>query len=391
LKLNDSYRVIISGGGTGGHIFPALAIANEMKKRNPQNDILFVGSKHRMEMNRIPEAGYKIIGINISGFQRKKLFVNLSLPLKVMACLVRCAGILRKYKPQIAIGVGGYVSGPLLLSAVFNGIPTLIQEQNSYAGITNKILARYVDKVCVAYNNMEKYFPKEKIILTGNPVKNEMLERKPEKSTAIETFHLRPEFPVIFISGGSLGARTLNLSVLNALDEIYKANVQLIWQTGERPYEEMVKLFENRMEEIVKKNGVNYNIIKERVKIVPFIKNMHQAYSASDVVVSRAGALTLAEICTVKIPCILVPSPNVAEDHQTKNAEVLIQKGAGWLIKDKDAQANLIKKAMQLAFDEFEKGKMINNQSGIVPENAAEKIVNEVEKLISERCYSKKT
>ncbi|MDX5321722.1 MAG: undecaprenyldiphospho-muramoylpentapeptide beta-N-acetylglucosaminyltransferase [Bacteroidota bacterium] len=324
------HRVIISGGGTGGHIFPAVAIANEIRAQHPDCNILFVGANGRMEMTRVPEAGYRIEGLDIAGLQRKLDPKNLLLPFKVIKSYRQARSILKKFDPQIAIGVGGYASAPLLFAAQRMGIPTLIQEQNSYAGLTNKILARRAQKICVAYEGMESYFPKDKIILTGNPVRGEMVQWKGKEEEARTTFSLDKDKPVVLAIGGSLGARSINEALYASLDRFRDAGVQLLWQTG--------KAFAQKAAD-ASGNGIH---------TLPFIQRMDLAYAAADIIISRAGALSISELSLVGKPCILVPSPNVAEDHQTKNAQVLVKAGAALSVRDTEASAILVDEALTL-------------------------------------------
>jgi len=313
-------RIIISGGGTGGHIFPAIAIANALKLIAPDTDILFVGANGRMEMEKVPAAGYKIIGLDIQGFQRKQLLKNILLPIKLIKSVLKSRSVIRNFKPDVAVGVGGYASGPLLFAAGHMGLPYLIQEQNSYAGITNKWLGKKAERICVAFSDMDKFFPADKILLTGNPIRKESVAIENKYEEAMETFGLSSAKKTILLIGGSQGAGTLNKSMKAGLDKIISADIQLIWQTGKYYYKS-----------IVEQTGEN---LHRNILIVEFLNRMDLAYAAADVIISRAGAGTLAELCIIKKPVILVPSPNVAEDHQTKNALALTQKGAAILITD---------------------------------------------------------
>ena len=367
-KQHKPYRVIISGGGTGGHIYPAVAIANQLKAVNPEAEILFVGAKGRMEMTKVPEAGYKIVGLWISGIQRRLTLDNLSFPLKVLSSIKASHKIIKDFKPDAVVGVGGYASGPLLYAATARNIPALIQEQNSYAGITNKLLAKRVSKVCVAYPNMEAFFPAEKLVLTGNPVRSDILDSNSKRDEALSHFGLAPDRKTILVIGGSLGARTINQSIAAGLEQIVKAGYQLIWQTG--------KAFYPQAQELEQKYGA------KGIKPFEFIKRMDLAYAASDVVVSRAGALSISELCLVGKPAILVPSPNVAEDHQTKNAMALVQQHAAILVRDQEAGARLVSAALELAQDEKEQKRLSQNILKMGKPNAAADIVNELIKLI---------
>jgi UDP-N-acetylglucosamine--N-acetylmuramyl-(pentapeptide) pyrophosphoryl-undecaprenol N-acetylglucosamine transferase len=361
-------RVIISGGGTGGHIFPALAIANAIKEKYPEADILFVGANGKMEMERVPAAGFPIKGLDIVGIQRKKIWKNWNFPFKYFKSKAAAKQIVKDFSPQIAIGVGGYASGPLLIQAGNMGIPTLLQEQNSYAGLTNKILAKKAHKICVAYDNMETFFPKDKIIITGNPVRKDILSLDGKREEAIAHFGLNPSLKTILIIGGSLGARTLNNSIAEGLKKLTGANVQLIWQTG--------KIYIDEMQKLANANG------DANIKPMAFIDRMDLAYAAADVVISRAGALSVSELCLVKKPCVLVPSPNVSEDHQTKNAKSLVDKNAALLVKDVDAQANLVSCILSLLEDEAKMNELIKNIAVLGKPNAAEDISKEVFKII---------
>ncbi len=327
-------RVIISGGGTGGHIFPAVAIANALKKIDPNTEILFVGANGRMEMEKIPAAGYQIIGLDIQGFQRSSLLKNILLPYKLLKSVIKARSIIRDFKPDAAVGVGGYASGPLLYAASQLKIPYLIQEQNSFAGITNKILGKDAELICVAFNGMERFFPAEKIRITGNPIRKEAVDVENKRFAAAELLSLSPHKKTILLTGGSLGSGTLNKSMFLGLEKILAADVQLIWQTGKYYYQSVI-------EQLKGKEHPN-------IKVLEFLHRMDLAYAASDLVISRAGAGTIAELCAVKKPVILVPSPNVAEDHQTKNAIALVENGAAIMVGDSMAQLELIDIALLL-------------------------------------------
>jgi UDP-N-acetylglucosamine--N-acetylmuramyl-(pentapeptide) pyrophosphoryl-undecaprenol N-acetylglucosamine transferase len=355
-------RVIISGGGTGGHIFPALAIANALKKINPANEILFVGAEGRMEMEKVPAAGYKIEGLWISGFQRKLTLDNLSFPFKLISSLRKAGKIVKQFKPDVAVGVGGYASGPLLQKAASNKVPCLIQEQNSYPGVTNKILAKQVDTICVAYDGMDKYFPTSKIKKLGNPVRADILNTEGKKSDAAKFFGLDENKKTVLVVGGSLGARTINLSILNKLDAFNKADVQLIWQTGKSFYEQAATA------------AANF----KNIKVFDFITKMDFAFAMADVVISRAGASTISELCIVAKPCVLVPSPNVAEDHQTKNALALVNVGAAILIKDNEANDKLVNQTLELLNNTSSLEQLIQNIKKLALPDSAMKIANEV-------------
>jgi UDP-N-acetylglucosamine--N-acetylmuramyl-(pentapeptide) pyrophosphoryl-undecaprenol N-acetylglucosamine transferase len=360
--------MIVSGGGTGGHIFPALAIANEFRERYPQSEILFVGAKGRMEMTRVPEAGYKIIGLWISGLQRRLTLSNLLFPVKVVASYFKAKSILKSFRPDVVVGTGGYASGPVLMAATRRGIPSLIQEQNSFAGLANKQVAGRVSKVCVAYEGMEKYFPSEKIVLTGNPVRKDLLNIQGKRAEGLRHFGFDEDTKTLLILGGSLGARTINESVLAGIEKLIDARVQVIWQTGKNYY-------------LACKDRVSaFNT--SRMRIHDFIREMDLAYAAADVVVSRSGALAVSELCIAQRPCILVPSPNVAEDHQRKNAEALTSKGAAVMIPDNQAVEKLVDEALKLMFDERRAQELSRNIAKLARPNATSDIVDEIEKLL---------
>ena len=366
--MNDNLRIIISGGGTGGHIFPAISIANAIKELRPDTEILFVGAEGRMEMQRVPAAGYKIIGLPVAGFDRKNLFKNFAVIVKLIKSQMIARKIINDFKPHAAVGVGGYASGPTLKMAGAMGIPTLIQEQNSYAGVTNKLLAGKASKICVAYPGMEKFFDKNKIIMTGNPVRQGLLENNLSKEDAIKTFGLDPKKKTILIVGGSLGARTLNNCVMHSMEKIKSSDVQFIWQTG--------KYYINEAKECYKTEGN-----PEMIHTTDFISNMNAAYTAADLVVSRAGAGSISEFCLLGKPVVLVPSPNVAEDHQTKNAMALVEKGAAVYIKDSEAEEKLITTAIELVNDEKKLKALSENIKKLAFSNSANIIAEEVCKL----------
>ncbi|HRG89062.1 MAG TPA: undecaprenyldiphospho-muramoylpentapeptide beta-N-acetylglucosaminyltransferase [Chitinophagales bacterium] len=366
-------KAIISGGGTGGHIFPAIAIANALKKKDPSAEILFVGANGRMEMEKVPQAGYEIKGLNIAGFQRGSIIKNLTLPFKLAGSMLSSVNIVRQFKPDVAIGVGGYASGPLLRAASLLGVPTVIQEQNSFAGVTNKILARNAKVICTAYEGMEKVFPKDKIVLTGNPVRAEIVDafttsaRQDYKGeTAREYFRLDMHKPVVLILGGSLGAKTINKSVEASLERIKQSDVQVLWQTG--------KMYIDECERI----AANVPNLHARM----FIDRMDYAYACADVIISRAGALSISELQIVGKPVILVPSPNVAEDHQTHNAMALVNKHAAIMIKDDEARLNLIGAAYDLLENTKLKAELSENIKKMAIADAAGRIVNEIYKVV---------
>jgi len=360
-------RVIISGGGTGGHIFPAIAIANALKRREPACEILFVGAIGRMEMEKVPAAGYQIVGLNISGIQRGSLVKNLSLPYKVLSSVRKASTLLSQFRPDVVVGVGGYASGPLLYAASLKGIPYLIQEQNSYAGITNKWLGKKAAKICVAFDDMDKFFPADRILKTGNPVRKEVVEVENKHFAGSELLKLDPLKKTILITGGSLGAGTLNKSIEKHLDAILAADVQVVWQTGKYYYQG-----------IVDRLGVDFH---PNVRILEFLHRMDLAYAAADVIISRAGAGTIAELCLIKKPVILVPSPNVAEDHQTKNALALAKNDAALMIADRSAEDTLVASALTLLNDTARCEVLSTNIGKMGLPQADELIATEVFKL----------
>lgn len=366
--MKKNIRIIISGGGTGGHIFPAVSIANAIKEQHPEAEILFVGAEGRMEMQRVPAAGYQIIGLPVAGFDRKHLLKNISVLIKLMKSQIKARRIIKEFKPDAAVGVGGYASGPTLKVAGSMGIPTLIQEQNSYAGVTNKLLAKKACKICVAYEGMERFFDKEKIILTGNPVRQNLLNQQMSREDAIRSFNLDPTKKTVLIVGGSLGARTINNCVLNGLDQIRQSGVQFIWQTG--------KFYINEAKEKVGQ-AENYPMLHT----TDFITDMAAAYSAADLVISRAGAGSISEFCLLGKPVILVPSPNVAEDHQTKNALALVAKDAALYIKDAEASEKLLKTTIETVQQPETLKKLSTNIAKLAFKDSANTIAEEVWKL----------
>ena len=365
--MDKDLRIIISGGGTGGHIFPAISIANAIKEKCPKASILFVGALGRMEMQRVPAAGYEIVGLPICGFDRKNLLKNVKVLYKIWKSQRMAKKIIKDFKPMAAVGVGGYASGPTLNKCAAMGIPCLIQEQNSYAGVTNKLLAKKAEKICVAYHGMERFFPAEKIILTGNPVRQALLNNPISREEAIKTFGLDPEKKTILVVGGSLGARTVNQSMLKHLDEIEASGAQVIWQTGKYYHADILQQTEG-------KNLKN-------VKILDFISDMGAAYKAADLVISRAGASSISEFCLLGTPVILVPSPNVAEDHQTKNAMALVEKGAALYVKDAEAEEKLVGLALETVKDDNKLADLNKNILKLALPNSAEIIADEVIKL----------
>lgn len=368
MSKTQPYRLIISGGGTGGHIFPAIAIANAFRERHPDAQILFVGAKGRMEMTRVPEAGYEIIGLWISGLQRKLTLSNALFPIKFIVSYIRANRIVKEFRPHAVVGTGGYASGPIMIAATRAGVPAVIQEQNSFAGLANKQIAEKATRVCVAYDGMERYFPKEKIVLTGNPVRKDILGVNEKRDKALVHFGFDTGIKTLLIIGGSLGARTINESILSGIEKLIDAKVQVIWQTGKGYYESYKSLL------------AKYDLRKIRVQ--DFLKEMDLAYAAADIVISRSGALSVSELCITKKPCILVPSPNVAEDHQTKNAMALVEKDAALIVADKEAKEKLVDEALRLMYDGQRCSRLSQNISTLARPNATEDIVSEIEKII---------
>ncbi|WP_276088827.1 undecaprenyldiphospho-muramoylpentapeptide beta-N-acetylglucosaminyltransferase [Pedobacter sp. JY14-1] len=360
-------RIIISGGGTGGHIFPAISIANALRRIEPACEILFVGANGRMEMEKIPAAGYEIIGLNISGLQRGSVMGNLGLPFKLIGSISKALQLISTFKPDVVVGVGGYASGPILLAASLKGVPYLIQEQNSYAGITNKWLGRKAAKICVAFDGMEQFFPAEKVLKTGNPVRTDAVEIAGKKEEALSVMQLEPGRKTILVTGGSLGAGTLNKSIEKHIAALVSANVQLIWQTGKFYYKA-----------IIGRLGAK---VPDGVKVLEFLNRMDLAYAAADVIISRAGAGTIAELCLVSKPVILVPSPNVAEDHQTKNAMALVKHDAALIITDALAEDTLVPQALALLNDKTRMDSLSENIGKLGISHADSMIAEQVLKL----------
>ncbi len=362
-------KVIISGGGTGGHIFPAIAIADTIKKKYPSAEILFVGAEGKMEMEKVPKAGYEIVGLPIRGIQRKLTLKNFSVPFKLISSLWKAKKLVKKMKPDIAIGVGGYASAATLRVASKQKVPTLIQEQNSYPGITNKWLAKRANTICVAYDNLERFFPKEKIVKTGNPIRNAMVEIDGKKQAACEHFGIDPNKKTILIIGGSLGARTLNMSLKKDLKKLMDQDIQVVWQCGKFYFERL-------------KEEMGETLSSKLVYLSDFIFKMDLAYAAADVIISRAGAISVSEVCLVGKPVILVPSPNVSEDHQTKNAMALVKVNAAVLVKDIHAENQLIDQTIGLLNDSEQMKSLSANIKKLGISDAAERILKEIEKLI---------
>lgn len=361
-------KVIVSGGGTGGHIFPAISIANALRELYPDVEILFVGAEGRMEMERVPKAGYKIVGLPVVGFQRKITLKNISFFFKLVASMRRARRIIADFNPAVAVGVGGYASGPILKAAQRRGIPTLLQEQNSYAGVTNRMLAKKAMKICVAYSGMEKYFPAQKILLTGNPVRQDLEPLMATRQQAFAHFNIPEGSRVVLVVGGSLGARTINQCLAAGMGQIgQKPNLIVIWQTGKIYYDEVKRKLDSA--------GV------QNIRLFDFINRMDMAYAAADMVISRAGAGTISEICLVAKPAILVPSPNVAEDHQTHNAMALVSRNAAIMVADADAEQDLISKLLELIDDEKRLMSLSDNVKRLALPNSAGIIAQEVLKI----------
>ncbi len=362
-------RLIVSGGGTGGHIFPAIAIADAFKRRHPDAEILFVGAKGRMEMERVPKAGYPIEGLWISGFKRELSLDNLSFPFKLVSSLCKARRILKRFKPDAVVGVGGFASGPTMRKATSLGIPVVIQEQNSFPGVTNKIVAPKAAKICVAYENMDRWFPKEKIVLTGNPLRNNIISSDGNKSDAVKSFGLNPERPVILLVGGSQGALGINKGISAKLQMFKDNDFQMIWQTG--------KFYIGQATREVEALG-----LADRVKPTVFIEKMDMAYAAADVVISRAGAMSISELSLVRKPVVFVPLPTAAEDHQTKNAQSLVNENAAVMVKNSETEEQLLPVVFNLLKDNEKMLAMSENIAKFARPNAAEDIVDEIDKIL---------
>ena len=360
-------KYLISGGGTGGHIFPAVSIANELRRQDPDCEILFVGAEGRMEMERVPAAGYNIVGLKVEGLDRKNIFRNVKVVWNLLRSMAKVRGIIKEFKPDVAVGVGGYASGAALKVAQQMGIPVVLQEQNSFAGVTNKMLAKGAKKICVAYTGMERFFPAEKIILTGNPVRQNLLAKIDEQE-AYEYFGLNPDKPTLMVMGGSLGARTINQAMIAGLERLKASGIQVIWQTG-KLYYEMIK------------SDLSDRSDLSDIKILDFLSRMDYAYAVADLVVSRAGASSISELSLLGKPSILVPSPNVAEDHQTHNARALSDKGAAILVRDVEAVDTMVDTALATIASKEKLQSLSDNVLKLAYPNSAEKIVNEILKL----------
>ena len=371
MAINTTYRFILSGGGTGGHIYPAIAIANELKFRFPDAEFLFVGAYDRMEMEKVPQAGYKIEGLWISGIQRKLTLKNIVFPLKLIVSLLRAKKIIKVFKPDVVIGTGGFASGPLLHMATSKGIPTLIQEQNSYPGITNKILGKKVNKICVAYDNLERFFPKEKLIKTGNPIREDLLNIEGNGVEGKNFFKLNHGKHTLLVLGGSLGSRRINELIEKELNFFNEQKIEIIWQCGKLYYDDY------------KKYNANHN-----VQVYAFLNNMDFAYAASDFIISRAGASSVSELCVVGKPVIFIPSPNVAEDHQTKNAMAIVEKDAALLIKESDLETDFERQFLQLVSSTERQRELSENIKKLALVHATRDIVDEVQKLLKAQVLS---
>ena len=360
-------KFILSGGGTGGHIYPAIAIANELKSRFPDAEFLFVGAKDKMEMQKVPQAGYQIKGLWIAGLQRRLTFDNALFPIKLISSLLKAKKIIKEFKPDVVIGTGGFASGPLLQMANSAGIPTVIQEQNSFPGITNKLLSKKANAICVAYENLEQFFPKEKMILTGNPVRQDLIDIASKREEAIQYFNLDANKKTVLVLGGSLGSRRINQLIAKEIDNFIANNVQVIWQCGKFYFEEYKHFNDNK-----------------NVQVLSFIDKMDLVYAAADVIISRAGASSVSELCIVGKPVIFIPSPNVAEDHQTKNAKAIVDKKGAILIKESDLDPQFNTVFNNLLSDENLQKELTLNIKSLAKPNATNEIVDEIVKLIKE-------
>ena len=367
MKEQQHKRVIISGGGTGGHIFPAISIANALKHYDDRIEILFVGAESRMEMEKVPAAGYKIVGLPVEGLKRKLTLKNFGVICRLLSSLRMSRKIIKEFRPDVVVGVGGYASGPVLYKAARMGIPTLIQEQNSYAGVTNKLLAKRADRICVAYDNMNKFFPEEKIVLTGNPVRSDISRNDANIEKALLHFGLKPDKRIVLVLGGSLGSATINNSILAGLSRVRELGYQLIWQTGKYYFDEM--------------SQAASTLVNEDIKIMGFIDRMDFAYSIANLIISRSGAGTISELCIAAKPVVLVPSPNVAEDHQTMNAMALVEKGAAVMVRDKEAIDSLTNVLIGIMEDEDKQKDLINNINKMAISDSDTRILSEILKI----------
>jgi len=371
MHKRPSYRILIGGGGTGGHVFPAIAIADALREKDPAMEFLFVGALGKLEMEKVPEAGYSIEGLPVAGFQRRLTLKNITFFYKLLVSMIRSRKIIARFSPNLAVGVGGYASGPILKAAARKGIPILIQEQNSYAGVTNRLLARSARCICVAYEKMERYFPADRIVLTGNPVRQNLLELQADPPEGHMKFEIKKGKKVCLVVGGSLGARTLNNSFMEGMDKLDREDLVVLWQCG--------KFYHTELKEKVKASGL------KNIRLMPFISRMDLAYGVADIIVSRAGALSISELCIVGKPVILVPSPNVAEDHQTHNAKSLVSKDAALMIPDVDAREQLVDRMLSLMENRAEQENLSKNikQLGIV--DASQRIAAEVQLILNEQ------
>lgn len=366
-----TYRILIGGGGTGGHVFPAIAIADALKQLDPNMEFLFVGARGKLEMEKVPEAGYPIEGLPVAGFQRRLSWRNITFFYKLLVSMIRSRRIIKDFSPDLAVGVGGYASGPILKAAVRKGIPILIQEQNSYAGVTNRLLAKSARTICVAYEKMERYFPAERLKLTGNPVRKHLLKLQANPREGYENFRIEKGKKVCLLVGGSLGARTLNQSFMEGIERLNREDLVVLWQCG--------KYYQNEVEAKVKASGL------DNIRVSPFISRMDLAYGVADLIVSRAGALTISELCIVGKPVILVPSPNVAEDHQTHNAASLVSRKAAWMIADNEAREKLVDRMLMLLENNKEQKQLSENIKQLGIADASERIAAEVLKILVEK------
>lgn len=366
-----TYRILIGGGGTGGHVFPAIAIADALKEKDPDMEFLFVGALGKLEMEKVPEAGYAIEGLPVAGFQRRLTWKNITFFYKLLLSMIRSRKLIKSFSPDLAVGVGGYASGPILKAAARKGVPILIQEQNSYAGVTNRLLARSARCICVAYESMERYFPAERIVLTGNPVRQYLLELNLRPEEAYRSFQIEKGKKVCLLVGGSLGARTLNRSFMKGLGRLEREDLLVLWQCG--------SYYHSEVEEKVKASGL------KNIRVMPFISRMDLAYGVADLIVSRAGALTISELCIVGKPVILVPSPNVAEDHQTHNAAALVSKNAALMIPDAEAEEKLVDRMLELMKNTEEQEQLSKHIKQLGIPDASRRIAAEVEKILPEQ------
>ncbi|MCO5232590.1 MAG: undecaprenyldiphospho-muramoylpentapeptide beta-N-acetylglucosaminyltransferase [Chitinophagales bacterium] len=371
MSANPKYKIIISGGGTGGHIFPAIAIADGLRDMGIAKEILFVGALGKMEMEKVPNAGYQIEGLEISGLQRSLSLQNLKFPLKVIKSLLKARKIIKNFQPDLAIGVGGYASGPLIFAAALSGVPTIIQEQNSYPGITNKILAKKAKNIFVAYPNMDQFFASDKIIYSGNPIRSAIIQNLPSREESCKYFGLDPSQPIILSFGGSLGAKTLNDSLELGINAFAEKGIQVIWQTGSYYYQNIHEKWGSQL--------------PKGIKILEFLKEMQYAYAAADLIISRAGALSISELCIVGKPTILIPSPNVAEDHQTKNAMALVNKGAAVLVKDSEAREKLISTVFEILNQPLKMKELSEQIKTLGKPEATPTIVHAIQQILSKK------